>query len=62
MWKSAKNGLISRQAKIKKPDSLKFFEVTADYYEESFYLPRMIKSVISDFVFGRIHSEIRKLS
>jgi hypothetical protein len=37
MWKSAKNGLISRQAEIEKPDRLKIFEVAAGYYEKSLF-------------------------
>jgi len=62
MWKSVKNGLIRRQAKIKKPDKVKIFEVAAGYYEKSLLWPSMNKSVISDFNFDRIHLDGRKLS
>jgi hypothetical protein len=57
MWKSAKNGLISRQAKIKKPDRVKNFEISVGYYEEVLFRVEINRSVISDFIFGRIHSE-----
>ena len=62
MWKSAKNGLISRQAEIEKPDKVKNFEISVGYYEEVLFRVEMNRSAISDFIFDRIHSEIRKLS
>jgi len=62
MWKSVKNGLISRQAKIKKPDRRKIFEVAAGYYEKILLWPSTNESIISDFNFDRIHPDGRKRS
>ena len=62
MWKSVKNGLIRRQAKIKKPDKVKNFEISVSYYEEVLLRVGINRSVILDFIFDRIHLDGRKLS